>query len=162
MKVNNWFNKRICFHPEFGKEAYPFKLPVFDPELKKLDPTQTYETIFNQEDFLSWLYETNDYYRPEMPSFEFVKALVHSKNPEVCFTAFIDEVLGQFIELESTCKEYKVLPYPGGVLDQPNIILDAFSVIRGEKIKYENFRNKKMMDNLKSDKPASTKRNPRG
>lgn len=157
MKVNEWFKKRICFHQEFGKEAYPFKLPVFDPELKKIDNAQTNEAIFTQDEFLDWLYEINDYYRPDMPSFEFIKVLLTPKNSEICFTAFVDSVMGEFIEMESACKEYKILPHPGGLLDQLNIYLDAFSIIRSEKIRYENKRNKDMMDKMKSSSSDSSK-----
>jgi len=88
-----------------------------------------------------------------MPSFEFIQALIKPANKEVCLTAFIDESLAEFIELESACKEYKILPQGGGLLDQLAIYLDAFQVIRGEKVKYENKRNKEAMANIK--KPTS-------
>lgn len=155
LATNQWFKKRVCFHPLHGKEVYPFKLPVFNQELKKIENGISKTEFFTQEDFLEWLYDTNDYYKPEMPSFEFIRALINSvNNTEVCLTAFVDEALASFIELEAACTEYKQLPDSGGVLDQLNIYLEAFMVIRNEKIRYENQRNKKLMDDLKA--PTST------
>lgn len=159
MDINKWYNKRICFHEDFGKEAYPFKLPVFDTESKKL-LNEIEEQIFTQEDFLSWLYENNDLYRPQMPSFEFLRTLLKSKNPEICLTAFIEQGLGELIDLESACHAYRTLPFEGGLLDQPQLFLDAFETIRSERNRYENFKNQALFDKMKSktdSTPAPTK-----
>ncbi|MFV2014551.1 MAG: hypothetical protein ACC656_03930, partial [Candidatus Heimdallarchaeota archaeon] len=132
LKVNQWFRNRICFHPEFGQGAYPFKFPNMDPETKKQIPGPYEENIFTQEEFLDWLYETNDYYFPNMPAFELIQGAFKATNKEVCLTAFVDESLGELVDLESHCEAYKVLPYRGGIFNQPQLFLDAFSVIRSE------------------------------
>jgi len=45
-------------------------------------------------------------------------------------TAFVDPLSNFLIELEAAANYYNVLPYEGGLLDQPQYILDAFKIIR--------------------------------
>jgi len=116
------------------------------------------ESIFTQDEFLQWLYDTNDQFVPDMPPFEFIQALIKPRNlKEVCITAFIDSSLAYHIDLESACKEYRVLPYEGSLLDQPQFLLDIFGVIRQERNRYERVRADKLMAGLKSGKGDSMK-----
>jgi hypothetical protein len=159
---NCWYKRRICFHPEFGQGAYPFKLPVFDPLLKKLDNTQTEERIFSQDEFLQWLYDTNERYIPNMPAFEFVQGLLKSKNPEICLTAFVDSSLGEIVDMESSCSIYHCLPYKGALLDQPQYYLDVFSVIQTERNRYERTRSDKLLAQSKKGTQGDTNKKGKG
>jgi len=126
-------------------------LPTFDVDTKKLNMTEVNEATYTQEEFLQWLYDTNDLYVPDMPPFEFIQALVKPRTQkEVCITAFIDPSLAYYIDLESACKEYKNLPFEGGIFDQPQYILDVFSTIRQERNRYEKVRADKLMTGLKA------------
>jgi hypothetical protein len=111
------------------------------------------ESIFTQDEFLQWLYETNDQFVPDMPPFEFLQALVKPRNQkEVCITAFVDPFLAYHIDLESACKEYRSLPHEGSLLDQPQALLDIFAIIRQERNRYERVRADKLMAGLKGNK----------
>jgi hypothetical protein len=167
---NEWFRNRKCFHPLYGEEVFPFKLPYFDEETKKMIPGETNEQVFTQEEFLEWLYEVNERYFPDQPSFEFIQGAFKARNGEVCLTAFIDESLGELVDLESHCEAYHELPYDGGIFNQPQLFLDAFSIIRTERNRYEKVRADKMMKNLKTGsgsgsttkKPANPMRSGHG
>jgi len=55
------------------------------------------------------------------------------------------------ISLENFSTEYGVLPYPGGLLDQPQFIIEAFKIIRDSIGKYKT-------DKLQRDKSEMKKR----
>jgi len=80
-----------------------------------------------------------------MPAFEFVQGLLKSKNPEICLTAFVDQSLGELVDMESSCSIYHCLPYSGALLDQPQFYLDVFSVIQTERNRYERTRSDKLL-----------------
>ncbi len=40
-----------------------------------------------------------------------------------------DQEVATLIELYSVCKEFGVLPYPGGVLNQPNDIMEGLMMV---------------------------------
>lgn len=46
------------------------------------------------------------------------------------------------MRMESSCYEYHVLPYAGGWLDQPLILVEIFETIRGARVEYDLYRHK--------------------
>jgi len=49
-----------------------------------------------------------------------------------------------WLDLEAHCSQYHCLPYPGGLLDQPARIMDAFAIIRSVRNRYEQEKIKKI------------------
>lgn len=62
----------------------------------------------------------------------------------VCPVALIDQSHFELIKLESYARDYHVLPCPGGSLDQPNLIMEAFDVIATARSWYERDRMDEM------------------
>lgn len=62
----------------------------------------------------------------------------------VCPVALIGQSHFELIKLESYARDYHVLPYPGGSLDQPNLIMEAFDVIATARSWYERDRIEEM------------------
>lgn len=58
----------------------------------------------------------------------------------VCPLAIIPDEFFDLIDLYSHCSDFNALPRPGGLLDQDNKTLEAFSVIRGEMAKIQEER----------------------
>ena len=89
---------------------------------------------FNQIEFLEWLNDFNLEFNPDMPSFEIIQAYLNGRNKteagEICITGFVDFEIGTLIDLENACNTYHVLPYSGGLLDQPLLLLEAFGLVR--------------------------------
>lgn len=76
---------------------------------------------------------------PDMPPFETVRT--YFKVPqELCLMGLADEEYGKIIALEAACREYHVLPYAGGVEDQPTGLLQAFDVIRETQNEYQRIK----------------------
>lgn len=63
---------------------------------------------------------------------------------EVCPTSILDAYLWFILEAEQAVREYHTLPYDGGLWDQPNPLLDAFTAIRIERAQYERVRFERM------------------
>jgi hypothetical protein len=112
-----------------------------------MTPMGTETKIFTSETLLEWLYQLNEEYFPDAPSFELLKRFVRK---EICLTAYIDFELGEFVDLEDSCHNYHSLPYAGGLFDQPIYLMQAFNVIRGEKNKYEKTKADKLLSDLRS------------
>lgn len=112
-----------------------------------MSPMGTETKIFTSDDLLEWLYQINEEYFPDAPSFELLKRFIRK---EVCLTAYVDFELGELVDLEDSCHNYHCLPYDGGLFDQPIYLLQAFNVIRGEKNKYEKIKADKLLSDLKS------------
>lgn len=72
-------------------------------------------------------------------------------NLPICMTSFWDQFVGALIDLERSASEYNVLPYQGGLLDQPQYIIDAFKIIRINDAMYQ----REKMERDKSEAKAS-------
>jgi hypothetical protein len=128
-----WYKNRVCFHPFYGKEEYPILVPTFNEGSPQPGPSEL--KTFDTEEFLEWLYEVNQNNLPNMSAFQIV--LRFFREPKVCVSGLVDFELGTMIDLEDACHTYHVLPYSGGLFDQPLYIMEAFQTIRGTKNKYE-------------------------
>ena len=159
LSQNEWFKKRICFNPEYGEQQYNFVLPTLDFDNKKFNGSET--KSMDQEDFLLWLDDMNVNFNPDMPAFEMIQAYLNPRNKaasgEICMTGFVDFEIGTLIDLENACNNYHVLPYGGGLLDQPQLLLEAFNLVRSEINRYEKVRYDKMAK--AADKSSSSNKN---
>jgi hypothetical protein len=125
-----WNDRRACYLPyPPGKERYDFTLPIFDETTHP--PSQTGTITYREqteEDVLERLDEMTRVF-PEVPEFELVN--MYFKNPfDLCLTGIADPDIVALIELEAECTKYQVMPYAGGLQDQPTPILEAFSAVR--------------------------------
>lgn len=59
---------------------------------------------------------------------------------KLCPASLIDPRFHELIKMESHARDYHVLPYPGGSLDQPNLVIEAFDVISTARNWYERDR----------------------
>jgi len=60
----------------------------------------------------------------------------------LCPVSFIDEWCDTWFSLEAACSEYGVMPYVGGLLDQPKLVLEILETIRTAKVQYYLWRSK--------------------
>jgi hypothetical protein len=149
LEKNQYYKNRVCFNPNYGEEAYSITVPHGEPETKVLLGSD--QITFDSETFLDWLYDFNETFKPEMPAFEIINKLINPANKnKICMSSFIDMELGYLVDLESSCNNYHCLPYEGGLLDQPMMLMDVFGVIRGERNKFEAQKADALMQNLKN------------
>ena len=65
--------------------------------------------------------------------------------PAVCPLSYVYKNIPQAFTLWNIyqkAKQFNTLPYSGGIMDQPNIIMEAFTIIDTQISKYESERNK--------------------
>lgn len=109
---------------------------------------------FSGEEFLDWLYTFNEQFNADMPTFELLNNIINNRNKArkkaVCPMAFVDFEVGTLVDLEDACNNYHVLPYNGGLLDQPQLLLEVFNVVRAEKERYKSAKAEKMLADAKS------------
>lgn len=132
-----------------------FTMPVIDWDTGRPVPKQerrvradiikTYELLTEFRELL-----------PGVPLFE----LLEKHFPDVCPRSLVNMEDVEFISMEAFCSEYGCLPDEGGMLDQLNIIVEAFNIIRGARSDYERLRQKKMEERIKrqSKQPDSSQR----
>lgn len=65
----------------------------------------------------------------------------------VCPTGLIEPGVYEWVEIESSAKEYHQLPFPGALLEQPLKAIQALNVIRSTK----NLWQMRKMEKLKQD-----------
>jgi len=147
------------------------KLIVFVPEFDEISPgewsarRESVERYVSKEEFIDILSDIQDL-KPDMPLFEMVR--VYFRNPkELCVTAFGDPEFEMLVKMESRASEYHVLPFEGGQLDQPLVVLEAMDIIARTSILYQiqkevnleeaTNRNKKL-ENMKAGLSRSGKK----
>ena len=137
-----------------GGESYPIRVPQFNEDSPNLSPI----SYSNKNIDKSTLWEVLDDISiifPSMPVFEILK-LYFSQPLEICPTSLVDSQSLILLETEQACREYNKLPFGGGIWDQPNIILESFSIIRTERNQYERTRFEQLD---KKDKKSTEKKN---
>jgi len=157
---NEWFKKRFCYHPIYGKESYKVSIPIFD-EIQRSRPISSEEKEFTEEDLLDWLYDLQENNFPDAPAFELLQRFIKKpgafEKGEVCLTGLIDFELGEIIDLESACHNYHCLPYAGGLFDQPIKLIETFNVIRATRNKYDNLKIEQITKDVKNNPDSSKK-----
>lgn len=89
--------------------------------------------------------------KPSVPIFNIVKAINGGYNSriEICPTSIIEPFLNHVLNMENMCEKYKCLPFPGGYMDQPKMIMEMFEVIRGTVNHYDEYEFKMSQKNAK-------------
>jgi len=92
---------------------------------------------------------------PSIPPFEALR-LYFSQPLEVCPTAMVDPYHVYLMEAEQASREYHVLPFDGGLWDQPLALLRSFTIIRSERNQYERIRMERVTKKMKKGKGSSS------
>lgn len=137
---------------EPGQDTYRLKLPKFDIEQPNQSPMGEYGANVTREDVFELLSDWEEIF-PDLPPFEAARLYLHEPI-EVCITSLIDPYSLYVIEAEQACRDYQVLPYDGGLWDQPNVLIEAFSIIRMERNHFERIRFEKWKADSKRNKGA--------
>ncbi len=145
------FEGRACFKDDYpGNDSYIFNLPIFDEDTPY--PVGERREILDEARVLEELDYVLDKY-PDMPPFEALQT--YFRNPhEVCPTALVGLDLAHLIEAEQATREYHTLPFDGGLWDQPQVLLEIFSLIRTERNQYERIRIAKLSKQTDKDTPS--------
>ena len=82
----------------------------------------------------------------------------------VCPRSIVNMEDMDLVVLESFCSEYGSLPFDGGTMDQPNLVIECFNAIRAGKNDFEEKRNKEFKQSIKKQqaKQSSGGQNVRG
>src|SRR3990167_1900908 len=132
--------RRVCFRYD-GREQ-GVVLPIIErnqhsglPEVRGWE-----KQWIEAEDFFIWMAQLEEV-EPYAPLFELIKQKIGYQEKEVCPTGllFHDRMVYQAILFESFAKHYGVMPFTGGVAEQPNIILEAFETIRATQSEFESW-----------------------
>lgn len=123
-------------------EFLSVEVPVIDEATER--PTGEYTPMnMTVDDLLEYIDKLLEYF-PDMHVFNLLK--FHFKR--VCPTALIDPYDDKILEMESFCEEYKCLPFPGSMGDQPNKLVEAFNIIRATKAIYLKEKELKEKENI--------------
>lgn len=149
------YENRACYllDNDWGEDRHKFILPVFDPLASKPMPIAEEDVVLTKESIISKLDKYQEVF-PDAPPFELL-TLWFTRPKELCLTSILDPQLGLLLDTESACKEYRTLPYGGGLWDQPLALLEAFDLIRSERNQFERIRIEKLNTTTKKVKPDS-------
>lgn len=94
--------------------------------------------VRNLDEFIETLWEI-EILQPDLPVFLLAMKHFH----RVCCTAIgiREPYLSLLITLESACSDYQVLPYGGGLMEQPQFLYDAFQCVRVGRNEYFRIRD---------------------
>jgi len=150
------YETRHCFlEKPPGQDEHVINVPVFDSE--DFNPNVVGEDrrtldkkgIFEELEILEAVF-------PHLSPFELLRSYF-SYPKEVCPTSLVDPHHNFLLEMEFSCREYKVLPFEGGLLDQPLVLMEVFRVIQSEKASYERARMSKMKKQFSEKTSSSSK-----
>ena len=93
-----------------------------------------------------------------MPLFEMVR-LYFRQPKELCVTAFGEPEFEYWVRAEDRAVTYNILPFAGGQLDQPLIVLEILDLIRGAKVQYQIAKQERqeMIDKLNAQRTKHKK-----
>jgi len=149
--ANKLYEGRACYRDRWpGKESYTFKVPIFDDTSPY--PVGSTEEVLDEEDFMEVLLSL-EMEKPDVPPYELVRT--YFSTPEYCPIGSVDFEYQRLLTLEAAARQYHTLPYAGGLLDQPNCLIDAFDIIASERNQYERIRYDKMESERKSQGKGS-------
>jgi len=137
------YTGRACYLQTWpGNDTYELDHPIFGEDLPSQSPIgyekkeMTLDDIFEELDLIEEIF-------PDIPPFEALR-LYFTSPKEVCPTSMMDPYLVFLIEAEQAAREYHIMPYAGGLWDQPRALLSVFSSIRIERNHYERIRFEKL------------------
>ena len=143
------YTGRACYLQTWpGNDTYELDHPIFGEDLPSQSPIGYEKKEMTLDDIFEELTIVEETF-PDIPPFEALR-LYFTSPLEVCPTAMMDPYLVFLIEAEQAAREYNVLPYDGGLWDQPRALLNIFSAIRTERNHYERIRFEKIDRKMKS------------
>ena len=74
---------------------------------------------------------------PGQSTWEVYERYYKRKKNEVCLSAFINFEYNMVLNMEALAEKYSVLPFAGGMLDQPNKLIQCFETICDARAHYE-------------------------
>jgi len=111
------------------------------------------ETPCTIDEYIEILFGLLDQLPPHMENMPAFEAALRLLRPQdVCCTGILlnEPWLNMLIGLESTCSEYHVLPYEGGLFEQPQYIFDSFNAIRAARNEYHRISMEETMSKAKA------------
>lgn len=103
-------------------------IPVFDETGK--ETRERKKVLVNREEFWDLIAEICTF-KPQIPVYHIVSSF------KVCLVSAGLRELEQLISIEAAARDYHELPFDGGWLDQSNIIIEAFDIIRSTRNRFE-------------------------
>tara|TARA_R100000458_G_C8275331_1_gene250385 strand:+ start:1803 stop:2312 length:510 start_codon:yes stop_codon:yes gene_type:complete len=138
------YEGRACFLNKFpGNKSYTFELPIFVENSPY--PLESRKVELDMEGVIEELVNL-EWEKPDAPPFELLRT--YFMNPEVCMTSLAFEGT-DLIGLEQQTRNYNTLPFDGGLLDQPTVLLQAFDVISSERNHWERIRMERTNRDMK-------------
>lgn len=122
------YKGRACFDRE---EEIEFEVPEFDQNDKETG--ERIKKKMDTEEFWELVVEYS-LHKPQIPVYHLISRF------RVCLVSAGSRELEQLISLEAAARDYHVLPFGdggGGWLDQSNIVIEAFDIIRSTRNKFE-------------------------
>jgi len=136
-------DSRICFAKNFGGvESAELEFPIFDPDGNMTGERESRQ--FTVDSIYELLLEYSTYPLPGVKPGVNPFVLCMNLFPEICPVGLIDDEFGNYIQVDSLCTRYHVLPFAGGLLDQPSLMIDCFDTIATAEADFNNDSIEKM------------------
>ena len=122
------YKGRVCFDRD---EQVSFDVPEYDEKGQETRETRT--VFLDKDEFWELIVEISAH-RPQIPIFHLVNRF------KVCLVSAGSRELEQLISMEAAARDYHVMPFGdggGGWLDQSNVVIEAFDIIRSTRNKFE-------------------------
>ena len=136
------YNCDYCLSKDFHKERECFifskylEIPIINFDFEKGDFDKQKEVEFdeiNKETFFDEIAELHPFF-PKMDVVEFVLAFYGG----LCPQSLLTNEGAELVSIENAVSKYHSLPFEGAYLSQPYYIIQAFEIIRGTIIGFEN------------------------
>lgn len=148
---NEEFTRQYGVHCYTVQDEFQIPVPVAGPNGQL---TKREIRTLNKEAFLKEVVKLHDFFNGDMTMWEVMLKFFRG----VCPMAYFDHDIDTYVRLESAASAYNALPYEGGYLQQPNIILEAFDVIRGTRAQFEHkLHQKARREEKKAQKSSNSK-----
>jgi len=138
--AHGYQDKKKCLMPELGGcESFEVQLPDFDPDGNRLEDMRT--EMCDAERIFELLVEYSETpirgIRPGANPFVLYNMLFTGRDL-ICPVGLLDADSGRIIDEVSMCKHYSVLPYEGGLFDQPTEIIEQMKVFAEAEAAFKN------------------------
>lgn len=140
-KAKGYYKRRECF---LESDSITVVIPTIE-EGGRVNQEGDAEDVGSPKRMLEILAELQGKISAGLPVFQ----ILFTYFKTVCPVSLTDPSYFELIKMESHARDYHVLPYPGGTLDQPNLVMEAFDVISTARNWYERDRMKKVTEEMK-------------
>lgn len=108
----------------------------------------------NPEDFIYILSDIQQEMKNPPPLFEVMQLYYKA----ICPLSMMDQSFDLLLLWETYASEYGIFPNSGGLLDQPNIIVEAFLTILATRNEYEKIREEKVRKDINRSQASSERK----